>query len=469
MMSDRVQDLDLSSESQTLSRLAQFSYGAGDLGPSMAGNINAVFYFFFLTNVAGLSPSLVGSILLLSNIWSAISTLLVGVWCDRTHCRWGRRRIWMFGSAPVLAFSFLAIWWVPFDTPGHLFVYYLSMTLLFQTASTTFGIPYGALITDISDHADEQTRLTSCRFSFSLGGCLISLLLAQVISHSVTQPRQQFVDLGIICTLSVIVSIGCCCFCTQERPNPVGVSQSNLWQELKPILGNRPLWLLIGIYSLSWMAVQLLPAILPYFVTTCMHLNATAITQITLVMQGTALVGLLLWEPLSRQVGKKTVFAVGTSLWILAEVGLIQLNPSQVNFMYGLAMLAGLGMATSYFIPLSMLPEVADWDELQTGQRREGLFYSLMMFLFKVFFALSIFFVGQLLSWSGYQEGLATNLAQPESALTAIRLVVGVLPVVALTISLVLMYFYPISKSVHEETIGQLQQRRILICGSSSK
>jgi GPH family glycoside/pentoside/hexuronide:cation symporter len=200
-----------------------------------------------------------------------------------------------------------------------------------------------------------------------------------------------------------------------------------------------------------------------------MHLNSTAITQMILMMQGTALVGLLIWEPLSRQVGKKTVFAVGTSLWILAEIGLIQLTPNQIYFMYGLAILAGLGMATSYFIPLSMLPEVADWDELQTGQRREGLFYSLMMFVFKVFFALSIFCVGQLLSWSGYQEGLAPHLAQPESALTAIRLVVSVLPVFALTASSVLMYFYPINKSIHEDTIVQLQQRRVLTTAASSK
>ena len=441
----------------------QLAYGAGDLGPSMAGNTLIVFFFFFLTTIAGLPPNLAGVILLLSNSWSAISTLIVGILSDRTQSRWGRRRIWMLCSAPILGISFFLLWWVPPSENWLRFVYYLVIAILFQTAASAFVIPYGALVTDLTENHQEHIRLNSMRFAFSLTGCIGSLLLAQGLAHWIHQPQQQLRFLGLICALIIISSIMWCCWRTEERSIPVTKTCQLNWHEFKSLLSNKPLLILVGIYSLSWLAVQITPAILPYFVVNCMGLESSAITQIVLLIQGTALTGLFIWEPLSQQVGKKVVYWIGISFWILAELGIFQVQSGQTHLMYGLAIISGLGMATAYFIPSSMLPEVIDWDELQTGQRREGLFYSILMFLYQITIALGLFFVGQWLSWSGFQETLpgSMQIIQPDSALLAIRQAMVFLPSVALLTSLVLSYFYPINQTVHQDTVFQLQQRRI--------
>ncbi|MBE9179085.1 MFS transporter [Oculatella sp. LEGE 06141] len=447
----------------TLCLPTQLAYGVGDLGPSMAGNILMIFFFFFLTTVAGLPPSLAGLILLLSNGWSAISTLFIGVLSDRTQSRWGRRRVWMFWSAPVLAITFLLLWWVPPSEQWIRFTYYLIVALLFQTAGNAFTIPYGALVTELTDNHDDHIRLNSARFSFSLGGCIASLLLAQGLTYWVPQPQQQLLDLGLFCSLVTIASIIWCCWGTEERANQATPPININLRDFLDLLRNQPLRFLVGIYALAWLAVQITPAILPYFIVNCLELDSSHISKLMLVIQGTALASLFLWEQVSRQVGKKLVYWAGVTFWVLAQLALFQVNSNSIALVYGLAIVIGFGMATAYLVPISMLPEVVDLDELETGHRREGLVYSILVFLQKVTLALGLFGVGQFLSWSGFQEAVPgpIQLVQADSALLAIRLMTVALPVFALLGSLVLTYFYPITQEIYQDTAVQLQQRRV--------
>jgi GPH family glycoside/pentoside/hexuronide:cation symporter len=104
-----------------------------------------------------------------------------------------------------------------------------------------------------------------------------------------------------------------------------------------------------------------------------------------------------------------------------------------------------------------MMPDVIELDELQTGQRREGIFYGFMVLLQKFGLALGLFLVGQILDWSGFVSKAQT---QPESALFAIRCLVGPLPTVFLLAGLVLAYFYPITREVHAEILLKLKERK---------
>lgn len=444
--------------SQTpLTMVTQLAYGVGDLGPSMAGNTLNVFFFFFLTSIAAIPADRAGLVLMVSNIWSAVSTLLVGTLSDRTQSRWGRRRIWMLGSAPILALSFGLHWWVPPLQEWGAFGYYVAMAILFQTAGSAFFIPYGAFVPDLTDNPHEQIRLNGIRFGFSLGGCIGSLVLAQGLDHWLHQPQRQLFNLGWICACMIVVSITCCCIGTFESSNPPSVhpSSSNAWRSL---FRNYPLLLLVGIYSLAWLATQITPALLPYFMVNYLGLGTDAIAPIVLLIQAIALGSLFIWEPLSRRLGTAIVFWAGASLWMLSELMLFYLHADQMLWVYGSAIGIGLGMAVAYLVPSSMLPEVIDLDEKLTAQRREGMIYSLLVFLQKVTLAIGFFIVGQLLSWSGFQEAVPgpLQLLQPDSALLTIRLIVIALPTLALVGSLLLIGIYPFA---HQRALGDVSQR----------
>ncbi len=131
-------------------------------------------------------------------------------------------------------------------------------------------------------------------------------------------------------------------------------------------------------------------------------------------------------------------------------------------FLYILAILAGFGVSTAYLIPWSMIPDVIDLDELNTGQRREGIFYSFMVFLQKVGLAIGLFLVGQALEIAGFIESIPGQPTpiQPESALFAIRIAVGPLPMIILIGGMILTYFYPITHEVHAEIVLKLKERK---------
>jgi GPH family glycoside/pentoside/hexuronide:cation symporter len=427
-----------------LSLFTRLAYGIGDFGPSMAGNTLMVFFFFFLTTMAGLSPALAGIILCLSNAWSAISTLLVGALSDRTQSRWGRRRIWMLGSAPLLGTAFFLHWWIPPWQGWMQFSYFLGVALVFQTAGNAFTIPYGALLTDLTNQHDEHLRLNGFRFGFSLSGGIGSLLLAKGINTWISQPQQQVVILGGVCAIVAVVSILCCCFGTQEQPNERPISPIATPLQIHTLLNNHLLILLAGIYALSWFALQITPTVLPYFIVHCLNLQSSAIPTIIVLIQGSSLLSLIAWEFLSRQIGKKIVFWMGSGLWILGVLGFIELQPGQIALLYGLSVLMGVGMGTVYLVPLSLLPQVADLDEQMTGQRREGLLYSILAFLQKIALAIGLLLVGQLLAGAGFQEAIPgpVQLLQPRSALMMIRSITVMLPVISLLVSLLLMSLY---------------------------
>ena len=153
---------------------------------------------------------------------------------------------------------------------------------------------------------------------------------------------------------------------------------------------------------------------------------------------------------------------MGMGLWLIAQVGLFFLQPGQVGLMYGLCVLAGTGVSTAYLVPWSMLPDVIDADELQTGQRREGVFYSFMVFLQKMGLAIALWLVGQLIEWAGYIKAVPGEAppVQPDSALWAIRLVIAPLPAIALLVGIILTYFYPITAAIHGEILLKLKAKQ---------
>ncbi|MFP4254489.1 MAG: MFS transporter [Halothece sp.] len=252
-------------------------------------------------------------------------------------------------------------------------------------------------------------------------------------------------------------------FAVSDVPLPKTQTDEISFQEkLKIVWNNRPFLFIVGIYLFSWLAVQLTASILPYFVVSWMGLSEQDFIQTALAVQGTALVMLFFWVQVSKRFEKKVVYTMGISLWIIAQIGLMLLQPGQVILMYGLAVLAGMGVSVAYLIPWSMLPDVIELDELRTGERREGIFSGFMVLLQKMGLGLGLFLVGQALGLAGFIESVPGEPPpqQPESALLAIRSAIGVLPMLSLMAGVILAYFYPLSRDVHKQICLDLAEKQ---------
>lgn len=533
---------------EKLNFTTKLAYGSGDMGPAITANILVFFLLYFFTNVAGLPAGMAGSILAIGKIGDAINDPIAGILSDRTRTKWGRRIPWMlFGTIPFGLFFFLQ-WLVPqFNSDPnlndwYLFAYYIIIATLFNLAYTAVNLPYTALTPELTQDYNERTNLNSFRFAFSIGGSILSLILATFIFQAYPdEPVRQYFILGLSSSIISMVALLWSTFRIQERGaepllnqqlkkvlgfiltatgivllvigiyriinsvSGIGVygvigillglqitlfgitlifakteshlcdrdaiehrnnAQANtnipIKEQLKIAFRNKAFLYVIGIYLCCWLAVQLTASILIYYVVNWMGMEEAAFPTVAIAVQGTALVMLFVWKFVSSKIGKKAVFYMGTAIWIVAQAGLFIIQPGQIRELYILASMAGIGVSVAYLIPWSMIPDVIELDELNTGQRREGIFYSFMVLLQKFGLALALFLVGQALEWSGFigrQPGEPIPI-QPDSALLAIRIAVAPLPTVVLIIGLVLAYFYPITKEVHADILEKLKAKK---------
>ncbi len=459
----------------------KLAYGAGDLGPAMTANLLTFYQLIFFTDVVGMPAGLASLVLVIGKVWDAVNDPIVGVLSDRTKSdKWGRRYPWMLWGAIPFGLTFVLQWVNPGLDHMALFWFYVVMGVLFNTAYTAVNLPYTALTPEMTQDYNERTSLNSFRFTFSIGGSLLSIILMILLTILMPDNTGQASQLirdnqahryFLASVLTAVISVASLFWCVlgtkartmgnRDRMGIVHEDEIPFVQQLKIAFSNRPFLYVIGIYLCSWLGLQITATVIQYFVKKYMLVSdpnsGAAANFVVLAVQGTALLALPLWSKVSARYGKKMAYYAGMGIWLIAQAGLFLLQPGQTQLMYVLAIMAGLGVSTAYLIPWSMLPDVIDLDELRTGQRREGLFYAFMVLLQKVGLALGIFLVGQGLSLSGYEGNI---VQQPPAAILAIRLSVGPLPTVFLILGIILAYFYPVTKEYHDEILLKLSERK---------
>jgi GPH family glycoside/pentoside/hexuronide:cation symporter len=127
-----------------------------------------------------------------------------------------------------------------------------------------------------------------------------------------------------------------------------------------------------------------------------------------------------------------------------------------------LATLAGIGVSAAHVIPWSIMPDAVEWDELQTGERHEGTFYSLLTLMQKVASSVALPLALMALDRSGYVPNLAQ---QGPRALLAIRVLVGVVPAVLWSGAIIFAALYPLGRQRHLEIRQELAKRRLAADG----
>ncbi|MEO1592501.1 MAG: MFS transporter [Cyanobacteria bacterium J06632_22] len=437
-----------------LSLTTKLAYGAGEIGLVMPVSIAIFFLLYFLTDVAGLNPTLAGTVLLIGTVWDAISDPLIGWLSDRTRSRWGRRFPWMVGGGIPLVLCCTLQWWVPpFASQQHLFVYYGVLSIVVYASYTAVMLPFTALAAELASDYDERTAMMGFKSGFNTVGSILALVVAQVVFTVVADPRQQYLTIGVLTSVGVFVGIALCIWGTQRRYwlqqkrgiSTVPLPTQSFRADLLSVLANRPFRWLLGLYLGAWIGTQVAAAMLPYFISSWMQLPERAFTQMAIAIQGMAVVSLPIWMAVTRATGKRTTFFLGAPLTLLALLGLITVQPGQVSLMYGLAAFSGVGLATFYLVPFAMLPDVIDLDAARTGWRQEGLFFSCLVFCQKLGSAIALFMIGVLLDQARFGAN-SSAVEQPVSALWTIRLLISVVPAVLIALSLYFAYHYPLRR-----------------------
>lgn len=447
---------------EKLSRLTKMAYGAGDLGPAIVAAINGFFLNAFLLDVAGLRPAAVGTIFLIAKIWDAVNDPIVGALSDRTRTRWGRRRPWLLFAAIPFGLAFYLHWIVPpLDDTGKFF-YYVIVAILFDSALTAINLPYAALTPELTHDYDERTNLSSYRMSFSILGGVLAAFLHTVIVGSFDNPIAGNQFSAIIWAICITIPNFITFAFTrevhflEERPKGPG-----FFEGLRLAFQNRAFIHVTTIYLLSWLSIQFVQNNLLLYVKYWIGAEEQ-FGVLILAIQFSSFLFLLFWARLSQRLGKQQIYYLGMGFWILVSVILFSIQPGQLIPLFILAILAAAGVSIGYLVPWSMLPDVVELDELQTGQRREGIFYGFFVFLQKLGISLGIAISNYILELAGYINQVPGGPLpqQPPAALLSLRIFVSLVPAAILLISFWVVRAYPITRKKHQAMRDELLKRR---------
>ena len=154
-------------------------YAMGDASANIAWRGVAAFLFIVYTDVFGLNPAAVGTLMLVARLGDGVSDVLMGVVADRTRTRWGKYRPWMLWSALPLGVTLSMMFTCPesLSMTGRLVYAYVTY-IVFTLVYTAQGIPYGALLSVMSPDDRERTSIGSYKMVGAFaGGMLVQGLL----------------------------------------------------------------------------------------------------------------------------------------------------------------------------------------------------------------------------------------------------------------------------------------------------
>ncbi len=441
-----------------MSRGFKWAFGSGDLVSSAPLAVVAFFQLFFLTDVARISPGLAVLPVALGKLWDAINDPLVGFWADRVRSRIGRRRVLLLAGALPMALSFVLMWLVPDLGITAKLIYYGVVFIIFDSSITVIQVAHHSMTAELSSDYDEQSSINGVKMVYSIGGSLVAIIVGTVLQWFIPDLARVFMLLGIVTSVIILIPTLVVFRVTRGRDKEVGEAMPPMWKGIREILGNRPFWMVMGIYLASWTAVSMIAAVLVYYATYNLQAPDEA-SYFVLVAQSLAIAFIPLAVGIARKWDKRTAVIVGfgTMIPVLLVIGMVPVSSYRV--VYFLAALLGLGIATAYVTPWSMIPDVIAWDQWRGGVRREGSYYAMVSFFQKAGTAGALWIMGTALEMRGYitpTDAVPVPI-QPESALGAIRILITVVPSALLLISVIIAGTYPINRQVHAEMLQDIE------------
>jgi GPH family glycoside/pentoside/hexuronide:cation symporter len=231
-------------------------------------------------------------------------------------------------------------------------------------------------------------------------------------------------------------------------------------QAITETLSNRPFWMVMGLYLLSWTTASIMAAVLIYFANYYLRIPEQA-NYFVLVAEGFAILFIPVWVWVARKLDKKRAFILGSATWVVVLLAISAIRPDQVGLAYILAALSGSGIATAYVLPWAMIPDIIEIDQAKTGERREGSYYAFASFFQKLATGLAVWGMGQALAYARYVTPTTGNPipVQPTAAINTIRIFMGPVPAVLLFLSILFALRYNVTRESHQALVEELQNR----------
>lgn len=426
----------MSDNTKKLTLKGKIGYGLGDFGGCMTFALMGDIFVAYCTDALLINPFLLGTLLLVWNIWDFLNDPMMGALMDRSFATnknpRGKFRPWLLRAAPLIAVTFIALWSVPqfFDGVALVCVLFV-LKIAYEATYTMFNIPMGSLLSSMSSNDEERASLSAWRGIGSGIGNAIPVSVAPILIKLYGDTNATgYAIAAIICA---VVGFGGCLlhyFLTEEKV--VVLEESNkekikLTDIINVFKENRPfvalcihgLFICLMQYSASTLGLYMFKDVFGDETLKSMSVVASAPFMGIIFVFG---------SKLAKKFGLEKMIRVSVLLGSLLYISLfvvqsfITIDPWVYIIWSGCAM----GMASvAIYLQWGLVGESIDYNEMITGKRTEGSIYGTFNLSRRVGQTIATTVAVYALGWFGYDGSLDV---QPDTALLGIKVLCVLLP-----------------------------------------
>ncbi len=438
----------------------RLAYAAPAFALAVVGIPLYVYIPKFYTDVVGVHIAILGYLILGVRLFDAVTDPLIGFISDRTKTCFGRRRPFLAGGAVVLALSIFFLFNPPEQSPTFETAWFGVWIFCVFFFWTLVEVPYESLGPEITFNYHERITLFAWRDGALIAGTLVAVsspgLVSRLLDLSPTpaDERSKFFWISILYVPLVVVFCWWCVVSIREKTLNAEPVRHGLGSGFGLVLRNRPFMILLISYTIASLGSNLPATLILFYVEYVLHSKMADLFLALYFLTG--IVFLPGWVFLAKRTGKKYAWILSMGINTGAFTGVFFLGPGD-TLIYGiLVFFSGIGFGATIAIPSAMQADVIDYDELMTGERREGHYIGLWSITKKLAAALGVGSALSLLGTAGYEP----NRAQSEQVILMFRLLYALIPSLCNLVALLIALAYPISSRIHGEIRGAIAGRK---------
>ena len=403
----------------------------------------------------GLSLATVGLVFTLARIWDVVTDPIMGVVIDKYGSRWGQYKHWIAVAIPILMLAVYMVFLPSEDSASAL--YLGGWLLVLYVGYTILSIAHQSWGAQLASGYDERSRLYGWREIFVISG--MGLVLAIPVAVEMLGEAAlttKVASMGLFCLILFPLTTIPTLLFVPDQPNHKPASID--WREaLSVVRANASLWRLLITDFTSNFATSATAALYIFFASYVFELPNHASTALLLYFFA-GFLAMPLWMQLSYSVGKTRAIQLALGYGILVQSGLFLLaEPGNVAMFWGYTFFYGVAYGAVPPLLRSMMADVTDVDELQTGTKRAGMFFALLTTVNKLGGAVA---VGVALTTADLVFGFVPGSDNSPAAINGLLVIYCFVPVVGLALSYLPLLGYPLTKEKHAEIREALSSPR---------
>lgn len=429
-------------------------FSIGGLGMNVCFAMVSGYALYFFTDMLGISAAVAGSILMVSRIFDGVSDIGMGTLVDKTNSRHGKARPWLFWLAIPMGLSMIPLFSVP-DLPvaGKVVWAFLTYNLVTTVLYTAVNVPYMSFTSLLTEDPVERSRMSIVKMTFAMfSSMIINASTIQVVDFFGGGERGWQLT-AIVYGIIIVIVFYIVYFSTTEKVQPKEVGKKVTQKgELMALCKNKYWLLIIAITILLYVSMATSGATV-YF---CQYYLKDMSKIPVLIYAGMlpTVLTIMCLTPFVKRFGKRNITMAGMCLVVIGY-GVMLTAPENISVVVSGMILKGIGLAGASAFLQPMIADSATYGRWKFGKKSEGKAFGGLSFGMKVGSGVGAAMIGWILALGGY---VAAQPDQSPSALTAIKVIFMIIPLVNSILMIALLYFYDLDK-IYPQVLSELKER----------